>query len=45
MSPGRDRAARSTAQRFEAVLNRLVPRGSRVLVALVSGQWMIAVRS
>ena len=35
MSPARDRAPRSAGQRLEGVLNRVLPRGSRILVALV----------
>lgn len=35
MSPARDRGPRSAGQRFEAALNRIVPRASRILVALV----------
>ncbi len=35
MSPARDRAPRSAGQRLEDVLNRVLPRGSRILVALV----------
>ena len=35
MSPARDRAPRSAGQRLEDVLNRVLPRGSRILVGLV----------
>ena len=35
MSPARDRTPGSAGRRFEAALNRVVPRGSQILVALV----------
>ncbi|RYB96085.1 serine/threonine-protein phosphatase [Nocardioides glacieisoli] len=35
MSPARDRAPRSAGQRLEGALNQVLPRGSRLVVALV----------